>query len=121
MFLDAPVVDFSQCPVNMPTVMEKEFYPKYGNLSVSEIKELPENPINRLEALTLAGIPLFLVLGDADEVVLYEQNGLVLAEAYKKAGVPFEMVITKGRGHHPHGLDDPEPIVDFLIKAYAEK
>ena len=40
MFLDAPVVDFSQCPVNMPSVMEKEFYPKYGNLSVSEIKEL---------------------------------------------------------------------------------
>lgn len=118
MFLDAPVVDFSQCPVNMPTIMEKEFYPKYGNLTVEEIKACPENPLNRLSALTAARIPLFLVCGDADQVVLFEENGKVLAEAYDSAGIEYRLVVTEGRGHHPHGLADPTQIVDFLIGAY---
>ena len=102
----------------MPTIMEKEFYPKYGNLTLEEIKSCPENPLNRIDKLLSSKIPLFLVCGDADEVVIYEENGKILAQAYENAGAPLRLVVTEGRGHHPHGLDDPTVIRDFLIEAY---
>ena len=84
------------------------------------LKKCPENPLNRIKKLLLAKIPLFLVCGDSDQVVIYEENGKILAEAYEKSGVEYKLVLTKGRGHHPHGLDDPTLIVEFLINSYEK-
>ena len=119
MFLDAPVVDFTSCPMNYPEWMEKEFYPNFKERGFEEIKNAPENPINRLEELAKQGIPLILLYGDKDEVVIYEENGSHLYNAYKKAGAKVELIVREGEAHHPHGLSDPSVICDFLIAGYS--
>lgn len=63
-------------------------------------------------------IPVFLVCGDSDGVVPYPENGEVLAQMYENSGVPFEKVIKPGCGHHPHGLSNLKPLIDFAEKYY---
>ena len=31
----------------------------------------------------------------------------------------MQTLIKKGMGHHPHGLDDPTPVVEFILKHTA--
>jgi alpha-beta hydrolase superfamily lysophospholipase len=61
-------------------------------------------------------VPLFLLCGDADDVVPYEENGAIVQERYQRLGGPVQTLIKKGMGHHPHGLDDPTPVVEFILK-----
>ncbi len=36
---------------------------------------------------------------------------------FKRHKFEVDQVIHKpGVGHHPHGLDDPKPVVDFIVK-----
>jgi len=56
------------------------------------------------------------VCGDSDEIVPLEENTNKLAEVYKQAGGEIEIIIKEGIGHHPHCLEDPKPIVDFILK-----
>jgi len=72
------------------------------------------NPVDALEPLAKAGIALVHVVGDADDVVPPAENGLVVAERYGKLGGTIELIHKPGCGHHPHGLDDPAPVVDFI-------
>ena len=62
--------------------------------------------------------PVFLVAGDSDTTVPYEENGALLAEKYKKAGAPITVVIKAGCEHHPHSLDDNTPIIEWAEKLY---
>ncbi|MCX5759769.1 MAG: hypothetical protein NTU83_14945, partial [Candidatus Hydrogenedentes bacterium] len=75
-----------------------------------------KNPVDNLESLAKSKVPLFLLCGDADNVVPYPENGALVKERYEKLGGPFSLIVKKGFKHHPHGLDDPTPIVDFIIK-----
>ena len=66
----------------------------------------------------MEGIPTVLVCGDSDHTVPYEENGKILAERYRKTDVPFVEIIKENCDHHPHGLDDLTPIIDFVEKHY---
>jgi pimeloyl-ACP methyl ester carboxylesterase len=72
------------------------------------------NPVDSLAPLAEHRIPLLHVFGDADEVVPWEENTGVIAERYKKLGGPITLIRKPGVGHHPHGLEDPTPIVEFI-------
>ncbi len=74
------------------------------------------NPIDNLKPLADAKIPLFHVYGDADDVVPWDENAGVIAERYKALGGSIETIAKPGIGHHPHGLDDPTPVADFIVK-----
>ncbi len=73
------------------------------------------NPVDTLKPLAEANIPLIHVCGDADEVVPHEENTALLKERYEGLGGQITVIIKKGFKHHPHGLDDPAPLVDFII------
>jgi len=73
------------------------------------------NPIDHLEPLARAGIPLLHVVGDADEVVPVAENTAVLEDRYKSLGGSIQVIHKPGVGHHPHSLQDPAPIVDFVL------
>lgn len=75
-----------------------------------------KNPIDNLKPLADANIPLLHVCGDADEVVPFEENTVILKERYEQLGGSISLIIKKGYKHHPHGLDDPAPIVEFILK-----
>ncbi len=57
------------------------------------------NPLDRLKPLAAAGVPIFHVHGDADDVVPLETNSAELARRYKAAGGKIELLIIPGKGH----------------------
>jgi alpha-beta hydrolase superfamily lysophospholipase len=59
-------------------------------------------------------VPILLVYGDADTVVPHRENSEVVFERYRALGGPVERIVKPGQDHHPHGLDDPRPIVEFF-------
>ena len=62
-----------------------------------------------------------LVYGDSDHAVPHKENSAVVYERYKAMGAPVEQIIKKGGDHHPHGLTDPRPIVEFFARVWAER
>ena len=51
-------------------------------------------------------------------IVPYCENGAILEKYYKESGGTIKIIGKKGCGHHPHGLSDPTPIIDFIIENY---
>lgn len=116
---DNPVVDFKSWPggkgvgpgneTNWETCLE------VYELTEEEALVWPYNPVDQLEVLAKADIPVLLVYGDADEVVPIEENALLVKERYLALGGRYEEIVKPGGKHHPHGLpDDPTPIVNFV-------
>ncbi len=116
---DAPVCDFKSWPGgkgkgpgsarDWKLVMER-----YGFKTEAEALAYPGNPVDRLAPLAKAKVPLLHVYGDADEVVPWDENTGVVAERYRKLGGKITLIAKPGVKHHPHGLDDPTPIVEFI-------
>lgn len=77
------------------------------------------NPIDTLGPLAGANVALIHVVGDADDVVPPEENALIVAARYGELGGTVELIHKPGIGHHPHGLDDPTPVVEFIVRHAA--
>ena len=74
------------------------------------------NPVDNLEPLARAGIPVLHVVGDEDEAVPVAENTALVEERYRKLGGFIEVIHKPGVGHHPHGLEDPAPMVQFVLQ-----
>lgn len=117
---DNPVMDFKSWPGGKGTSDggEEDWAAcllAYG-LTEQEAMEYRYNPIDNLELLAEAGIPIIHVVGDADTAVPVAENTGLAESRYKALGGVFEVIIKPGFGHHPHGLDDPTPIVEFVLR-----
>lgn len=118
LYADNPVCDFKSWPAGWgcgPGSPEdwSKCLAIYG-MSEAEAKTHPGNPVDRLQPLADAGIPFLLVIGDADEVVPVTENAYVVRERYQALGGSYTEIIKPGGLHHPHGLPDPTPIVEFI-------
>ena len=119
LYLDAPVLDIKSWPGGfMGGEGDKEEWGKcikaYGYKNTAQAMEYEFT--DRIKILYDAGVPIIVVAGDSDSVVPYEENAKILEERYKKLGGKIKVIIKKGIGHHPHSLENPLPIADFLIK-----
>ncbi len=119
MYLDAPVINFCSCPGKMGIATDEplweEFY-KFRGISKSELLNFREHPVDKLPLLKEHNIPVVLVYGDSDKVVPYTENGIVLERFYQENNLCLKVIGKAGCGHHPHGLEDPKPIVDFIME-----
>jgi pimeloyl-ACP methyl ester carboxylesterase len=88
----------------------------YSFKSDAEAIAYKSNPVDNLKPLADAKIPLLHVYGDADDVVPWDENTGVIAERYKRLGGSITLIAKPGVGHHPHGLTDPVPIVEFILR-----
>ena len=77
--------------------------------------EYQGNPVDALEPLAKAGIAIIHVVGDRDDIVPPAENALVVERRYRQIGGTIEVIHEASKGHHPHGLEDPQPVVDFLL------
>jgi pimeloyl-ACP methyl ester carboxylesterase len=77
------------------------------------------NPIDSLAPLAKAGVALIHVVGDADDVVPPAENAAIVEQRYRALGGTIEVIHKPTCGHHPHGLDDPQPVVDFILRHAA--
>jgi lysophospholipase L1-like esterase/pimeloyl-ACP methyl ester carboxylesterase len=120
-YADAPVCDFKSWPGgkgkgpgdprNWALVLKLwEFKDE------SEALAYKGNPVDALAPLAKNKVPLLHVFGDADEVVPAEENTLLLAERYRGLGGTIELIAKAGGKHHPHGLQDSTPIVNFILR-----
>jgi len=120
LYADAPVCDIKSWPGGKgKSKGSKGDWQKclkaYG-LTEDEALAYQHNPIDNLEPLVKAGVPLLHVCGDADDVVPMNENTNILAERYRKLGGSITLITKPGVGHHPHSLKDPAPIVEFILK-----
>ncbi len=77
------------------------------------------NPVDRLEALAKAQVPLFAIHGDVDTVVPLEANSGLLKSRYEALGGTMQLVIPKGQGHNMwNGFFQCAELVAF-VKASA--
>lgn len=125
MYLEAPVLNYMSCPCGFGVgrALYDEGIPEIlGALKLQNISELlcyRDMPLDRLPALVQHRIPVVMSAGDSDQVVPYCENGLCLEKAYREAGIELEVYMKPGGDHHPHGLPDPKPVVDFLLRHFA--
>lgn len=116
-YADAPVCDIKSWPGGKgkgqhgPWDLCKNAY----GFTEEQAMEFRGNPIDRLEPLAKAKVPLLHVVGDADHVVPVEENSAIVEERYRALGGDIQ-VIHKPGIKHVHGLDDPAPIVEFVVK-----
>ena len=121
LYLDAPVLNLLSCPMGIGKKendsMLEEMLVATG-LTVTELINYRNHPIDKKEILLNAGIPIFMVYGDSDFVVPYDENGAELEKFYRERGGIIEAVGKPGCAHHPHLLEDNTPIIDFILKYY---
>jgi dipeptidyl aminopeptidase/acylaminoacyl peptidase len=78
------------------------------------------NPIDRLEALARAGVPLFAVHGDRDVLVPVERNSGEMKKRYEALGGQMQLVIPAGQGHTMwEGFFQCRELVDFVVRIAA--
>lgn len=117
---DAPVLDFRSWPggrgrgTGSPRDWEA-LKGLYGFPDDAAAIAYAGQPIDTLGPLARHGVGLVYVVGDADEVVPWEENTAVAAERYRALGGDVAVIHKPGVGHHPHGLDDPAPVVEAIL------
>lgn len=113
LYLDAPALDTK-------VIAEGEKEPKncmklYG-LTQETIKDFKGSPIDKMEQVAEAGIPIIMVQGDADTAAIYSKHGEILYNRYSQLGGEIKLIMKPGVGHHPHSLENPLPIVEYLLE-----
>lgn len=87
-------------------------------LSETELRQemARHNPVERLRPLADARIPLFLIHGDADQVVPVESHSGELARRYRALNGPVQLVVVAGKGHEitPEYWEDSR-LIEFFV------
>lgn len=118
-YVDAPVCNVFSWPGRKNATLWNDLL-KEWNLTDAEMEHFKGNPIDNLAPIAAAGIPIISVCGDSDQTVPYKENMDVVRSRYLAAGGPVEVILKKGCDHHPHSLDNPEPVVDFILRQQPE-
>ncbi|HVU27581.1 MAG TPA: alpha/beta hydrolase [Verrucomicrobiae bacterium] len=83
-----------------------------------------DNPGGNMEALMRLGalatndVPLLHVCGSIDP--LLGKYSTAIENIYQQFGGRISVMIKEGRGHHPHSLNEPKPIADFIEQSVNE-
>ena len=127
-YAEAPVCDFKSWPGGLDDGKGgaddwKRLKEVYGFVSDEEAKTYLDNPIDNLEALAKAKVPILHMIGLNDKVVPISENSLVLADRYVKLGGIAKIIpCTEGKqdlwGHH-FEIETPRLGADF-IKYYTK-
>lgn len=109
-YLDAPLCSFHHFS-HLSLVTEQ-----YGLKTFADGLDLPGLPINL--TAKLKDFPILLIYGKQDTTVPPEDNcELFLSRLQQQGGKGEVTVVARNNwAHHPHGLDDPAQILDFMVK-----
>ena len=74
------------------------------------------NPIDRLDALAKAGVPLFAIQGDSDQAVPLAANSGEMRKRYDALGGKMQLIVPPGQGHNMWaGFFQCQELVDFVL------
>ena len=94
-----------------------DFKKRFGYQTDAEALKTKESPIDQLEPLARAGVPILMVCGSKDKAVPYEENDAIMEQRYKALGGDIT-VIVEDKGHS-HGMQDPTPVLEFIRRHTA--
>ena len=116
-YVDAPVCNLLSWPGRRQSDLWKEAL-QLWNMTDNDAtgESLAAFRSDLLKRLVCAQVPVFAVCGDSDDVVPYEENMQIWRDRYSALGAPVELILKQGVGHHPHSLENPEPVVDFILR-----
>ena len=120
LYIDAPVTNLLSCPCGVG--IEGYNLGMYNEMVKNTDKNLlmllnyRNHPVDKVSALVENKVSVLLVCGDSDRVVPFNENGKAFYERYKELGGDITLILKEGCDHHPHGLEDPTPIIEFALK-----
>ena len=120
LYLDAPVLNIRSWPggkgqgEGAPSCWA-ECLETYG-LTEETAETFDRNPLDRTEELARLDIPVVLVAGGSDRTVPYCENGEPFAARFRRSGGKIMVIVKPDCDHHPHSVEDPTPVADFLEK-----
>lgn len=125
-YADAPVLDLKSWPggkgqsKGSPTDWER-FKKDFNFKTEEEAISFKGNPIDLTGKIVKAGFPMLHVVGDADDVVPIAENTTPFEQKIIEAGGSIKVIHKPGVNHHPHSLQNPQPIVDFILRSSKQK
>lgn len=82
----------------------------------------PRMPINTVEPIAKANIPILLAYGGADDVLNPKLNSEIFIPRFRRAGGDLRVIYRVTYGHHPHGFEiDETTIPDFFMGRSANQ
>lgn len=114
-YVDAPVCDVFSWPGRKEQQLWNDLL-KEWNQTDDGMNQFLGNPIDNLKPIAQAGIPIISVCGDSDQVVPFKDNMDVIRSRYQALGGVAEVIVKPGCDHHPHSLENPEPVVTFILR-----
>lgn len=114
-YVDAPVCNLFSWPGKKRADLWNDMLKEWGLVN-EESLIIEGNPIDRVKSISDAGIPVISVCGADDDIVPYEENMEVVRSRLIENASPVELILREGVGHHPHSLEEPKPVVDFIIR-----
>jgi pimeloyl-ACP methyl ester carboxylesterase len=128
-YADNPVCDIKSWPCSR----NPEEWAKYAacadncmralNLTPETLESYHGNPLDPevLKPIADAAIPVLHLLGEADEVVPPEENTDALVPIFAALGGQISVIRKPGAKHHPHCLEEPSPITEFVKGAFYSR
>jgi pimeloyl-ACP methyl ester carboxylesterase len=77
-----------------------------------------EPPLDHLDTLARAGVPLIHACGSLDPWL--ESQTRVVEKRYQELGGRITVIVDEGEGHHPTAPRDPRPVVEFILAQQQE-
>ncbi|MBN2310360.1 MAG: prolyl oligopeptidase family serine peptidase [Candidatus Hydrogenedentes bacterium] len=118
-YADAPVCDIKSWPAGKGAGHGApecwDLCLKAYGLTEEQALAYDRNPMDNLAPLAKAKVPLLHVHGTADESVPLEENTRIVEERYRAMKGSITVILKEGVGH-VHGLDDPAPIISFVLE-----
>ncbi len=128
-YAEAPVCDFKSWPGGKGSgggdaASWKQLQEIYGFASENQALQYTNNPIDNLDKLAAAKVPLFFSIGLHDSIVPPEENTYILANKYIRLGGPatiYPNTIGKQelKGHH-FPIENLNAGANFILNSYPE-
>ena len=127
-YTEAPVCDFKSWPGGLgkgkgSPVEWNKLKKEFGFGSDEEAVKYQNNPVDNLEPLAAAKVPVLHMIGLNDEIVPPAENTFVLVDKYiKLGGIALVVPCTSGKqelGGHHFPIESPRLAADF-IKYYSQ-
>ncbi|MBI5008249.1 MAG: SGNH/GDSL hydrolase family protein, partial [Bacteroidia bacterium] len=122
-YAEAPVCDIKSWPggfgIGPGSTADWQLVMKaYNFRSVDEAMAFSDNPVDNLEKLAAAKVPLLHMIGLNDSIVPPDENSFILIDRYIRLGGPATIIpCTKGKqnlnGHH-FDIETPSLVADFV-------
>lgn len=109
-----PVCNLATWPMKNKEVTLADY-----NLTEAELRArlTKFNPLDNLKGLLANKVPMFVVHGDADTVVPYEENTRILKERYEAGGGPITVKLIPGEGHKVSpAFFECRELIEFVLK-----